>query len=133
MLAWALAGTAGDVGDGPCRWVPDGHLPVADTGLPGRRFVGDVAIKDGKVAAVGPSLDIQGAEEIDATGKHVMPGWTDVHCHFDAQVFWDPLLAPSAQAGVTSASAQFLCACWPVPALIAPCARSRHHGQLWRG
>ena len=41
--------------------------------------MGDVAIKDGKVAAVGPSLEIRGAEEIDATGKHVMPGWTDVH------------------------------------------------------
>eukprot|EP01050_Picozoa_sp_SAG11_P007989 SAG11_NODE_684_length_7743_cov_53.800628_1_plen_116_part_00 len=55
-------------------------------GIPCDRFVGDVAIKDGKVAAVGPHLAIQGAEEIDATGKHVMPGWTDVHTHYDAQV-----------------------------------------------
>ena len=31
-------------------------------------FIGDVAIKDGKVAAVGPSLDVVGAEEVDATG-----------------------------------------------------------------
>ena len=61
-----------------------------------------MAIKDGKVAAVGPSLDIQGAEEIDATGKHVMPGWTDVHTHYDAQCTWDPLLSPSGCAGVTT-------------------------------
>ena len=48
----------------------------------GPPFVGDVAIKDGKILAVGPSLDIDAAEEVDATGRHVMPGWTDVHSHF---------------------------------------------------
>ena len=52
--------------------VPQGGLP----------FVGDVAIKDGKILAVGPGLDIDAAEEVDATGRHVMPGWTDVHSHF---------------------------------------------------
>ena len=44
--------------------------------------MGDVAIKDGKILAVGPSLDIDAVEEVDATGRHVMPGWTDVHSHF---------------------------------------------------
>ena len=44
--------------------------------------MGDVAVKDGKILAVGPSLDIDAAEEVDATGRHVMPGWTDVHSHF---------------------------------------------------
>ena len=44
--------------------------------------VSDVAVKDGKILAVGPSLDIEAAEEVDATGRHVMPGWTDVHSHF---------------------------------------------------
>ena len=98
----------------------------------GEPYVGHLAVADGCIAAIGSQLDIDEAErEIDATGLYLMPGWTDVHCHFDAQVFWDPLLTPSAQAGVTSASAQFLCACWPVRA-HRPCARSRHHGQLWR-
>ena len=51
----------------------------------GTPFVGDVAIKDGKILAVGPSLDMSCTEEVDATGRHVMPGWTDVHSHFVRQ------------------------------------------------
>lgn len=42
----------------------------------------DVAIEDGKIAAVGPQLP--GArEEIDARGLHVLPGLIDVHVHFN--------------------------------------------------
>ena len=48
----------------------------------GAPFVGDVAIKEGKILDVGPGLAVTGAEEIDATGKHLLPGWTDVHSHF---------------------------------------------------
>ena len=65
-------------------------------------FVGDVAIKDGKVSAVGPDLQIQGMEEVDASGMVVAPGFCDIHSHFDAQCTWDPLLSPSAAAGVTT-------------------------------
>ena len=55
----------------------------------------EVAGKDGKISAVGPGLAVKAAREVDATGKHVMPGWVDCHTHFDAQVLWDPLLSPS--------------------------------------
>lgn len=65
-------------------------------------FVGDVAIKDGRIAAVGPSLGIKGAREVDATNKHVTPGWVDAHTHYDAQVMWDPMVSPSAGNGVTT-------------------------------
>jgi N-acyl-D-amino-acid deacylase len=64
--------------------------------------VGDIAIKDDKIVAVGPNLDVVGAQEVDATGKHLLPGWTDVHSHMDAQCMWDPLLQPSAAGGVTT-------------------------------
>ena len=71
----------------------------------GEPYISDLAVADGSIAAIGSQLDVDEAErQIDATGLYLMPGWTDVHCHFDAQVFWDPLLTPSAQAGVTSAS-----------------------------
>jgi N-acyl-D-aspartate/D-glutamate deacylase len=74
---------------------------VDGTGAP--PFVGDVAIRDGKIAAVGPpGLALAAAREVDATGKHLMPGWTDVHTHYDAQCMWDPLLSPSGSAGVTT-------------------------------
>ena len=36
-------------------------------------YVGDVAIKDGLIAAVGASVEGQGVEEVDASGKHVCP------------------------------------------------------------
>ena len=36
-------------------------------------YVGDIAIKDGLIAAVGASVEGQGAEEVDASGKHVCP------------------------------------------------------------
>jgi N-acyl-D-aspartate/D-glutamate deacylase len=61
----------------------------------------DVAIRDGKIAAVG-TIAGKGAEEIDATGKLVTPGFVDIHTHYDAQAVWDPHLAPSAQHGVTT-------------------------------
>jgi allantoinase len=42
----------------------------------------DIAIEDGKIAAIGPDLP-GAAEEIDARGLHVFPGLIDVHLHFN--------------------------------------------------
>lgn len=46
---------------------------VDGTGAPS--YIGDVAVVDGKISAVGPKLDVTGAQEIDATGKIVAPAW----------------------------------------------------------
>ena len=61
----------------------------------------DVAIKDGKISQVGV-VSGTGAEEIDARGKIVTPGFVDIHTHYDAQAVWDQHLAPSAWHGVTT-------------------------------
>ena len=61
----------------------------------------DVAVKDGLVAAVG-EVASGGAEEIDARGMVVAPGFVDIHTHYDAQVMWDPLLSISPWHGVTT-------------------------------
>ncbi|OKI02289.1 hypothetical protein A6A06_14635 [Streptomyces sp. CB02923] len=62
----------------------------------------DVAIKDGRIAAVG-RLDPSDAERVvDATGLIVAPGFVDLHTHYDAQIFWDPYCTISAYHGVTS-------------------------------
>ena len=68
------------------------------------RFVGDIAVQDGRIAAVGKTGEITGQaeQEIDATGLLVAPGWVDIHTHYDGQATWDPVLAPSSWHGVTT-------------------------------
>jgi N-acyl-D-aspartate/D-glutamate deacylase len=63
---------------------------------------GDVAIKDGLIAAVGV-VDGTAKTEIDATGQMVTPGFVDIHTHLDAQIGWDPDMTPVSWHGVTTA------------------------------
>ena len=46
-----------------------------------KEFIGDVAVEGGVIKAVGKDLRFDGAEEIDLTGKTVIPGVIDAHCH----------------------------------------------------
>ncbi len=73
-------------------------------GLGGEPFVGDIAIRDDKVALVEATgiIKEQGREEIDATGRIVTPGFVDIHTHYDGQITWDPYLSPSCYHGVTT-------------------------------
>lgn len=49
--------------------------------MAGPAYVGDVAIDNGKIVAVGQSLSYSDAEVRDVTGMTVMPGIVDPHCH----------------------------------------------------
>jgi N-acyl-D-amino-acid deacylase len=73
---------------------------VDGTGRPA--FAADLAVRDGVVVAVEPTIDGEASEVIDATGLIVTPGFVDIHTHYDGQVTWDPLLEPSASHGVTT-------------------------------
>src|SRR3954470_18892510 len=58
----------------------------------------DVAVKDGRIAAigeVGPDAIETAGRTIDAGGLALMPGIIDIHTHYDAQITWDPTLSPS--------------------------------------
>ena len=77
-----------------------GGTIVDGTGVP--RVVGDIAIEDGKIVAVGEEVDGEARETLDATGLLVTPGFVDIHTHHDAQATWDSLLDPSASHGVTT-------------------------------
>jgi dihydroorotase len=65
----------------------------------------DVAIRDGRIAEVGPGLDRRAAREvIDATGQVVTPGLVDLHTHvYWGSTYWgieaDPV---AARTGVTT-------------------------------
>jgi N-acyl-D-aspartate/D-glutamate deacylase len=65
------------------------------------RFAGDVAVRDGKIVEVG-KVSGNAKRVIDAAGAAVMPGFTDIHTHYDGQVSWDADLAPSCHHGVTT-------------------------------
>jgi N-acyl-D-aspartate/D-glutamate deacylase len=74
-----------------------GGTVVDGSGRPPARA--DVRIRDGVVVAVG---DVgRGGDEIDASGCLVVPGFLDLHTHYDPQVLWDPWLTPSSHQGVT--------------------------------
>src|ERR1700712_611128 len=71
-------------------------------GSGGEPVVADIAGKDGKIAAIGVVTE-PAAEEIDATGKLVTPGFVDIHTHYDGQAVWSDRLSPSSSHGVTTA------------------------------
>ncbi len=62
---------------------------------------GSVAVRDGRIAAVGTAQGEVG-QRIDAVGLALMPGIIDTHTHYDAQITWDPFANPSPALGVTT-------------------------------
>ncbi len=71
------------------------------TGAPPRRE--DVAIRDGRIAARGPSLPADRAgRTVDATGQWLMPGLLDIHTHLDLEVELAPGLPESVRHGTTT-------------------------------
>jgi N-acyl-D-aspartate/D-glutamate deacylase len=61
----------------------------------------DLGIRGDRVVEVGEVTE-RGRREVDADGLLVLPGWVDVHTHYDGQATWDAELAPSSWHGVTT-------------------------------
>jgi N-acyl-D-amino-acid deacylase len=73
---------------------------IDGTGAEG--FQADVAVAGDRIAAVGDLGAMTAAQEIDAQGQVVAPGFIDVHTHDDRYLFTHPEMAPKASQGVTS-------------------------------
>jgi allantoinase len=63
--------------------VSDCDLLIVGARMPGRAEPVDIAIADGVIAAIGPSLPTTAGERIDADGRVVLPGGVDPHVHFN--------------------------------------------------
>ncbi|MFT5118162.1 MAG: N-acyl-D-aspartate/D-glutamate deacylase [Kiritimatiellia bacterium] len=63
----------------------------------------DIAIADGKIVARGKNLDTESATRvIDGNGKWLMPGFFDIHTHYDLELEVAPGLPESVRHGTTS-------------------------------
>ena len=60
--------------------------------------VADIAVRDGVILAVGPSLDLAAGRVVEAGGMHVLPGFIDAHVHFNepGRADWEGFATGSA-------------------------------------
>jgi N-acyl-D-amino-acid deacylase len=70
-------------------------------GSGGPSFAGDVGVVDGRIVEMG-KLGDSAKRVIDVQGQVISPGFIDNHCHFDAQVLWDPLCTFACYHGATT-------------------------------
>ncbi len=70
------------------------------TGAPGR--IADVAVRGGRIVAVAPGLRRASADQLDAKGLAVAPGFIDIHSHADGNLLVDPRCESVIRQGVTT-------------------------------
>ena len=78
----------------------DNALLCDGTGAPAA--LGSLAVRDGRIAAVGNIAGETARQRIDADGRVLSPGFIDPHTHYDAQLAWDPMVTCSPLHGVTT-------------------------------
>jgi N-acyl-D-aspartate/D-glutamate deacylase len=89
-------------------------------------YTGDVAVAGGKIVEVG-RLSGAARQTIEADGRAIAPGFVDNHCHYDAQVVWDPLCTYSCHHGSTTV---IIGNCSLALAPVKPEAREKLAGML---
>ncbi|MEZ6185122.1 MAG: amidohydrolase family protein [Planctomycetota bacterium] len=62
----------------------------------------DLGISEGRVVAVGALDEAEAGEVLDASGAWVVPGFVDVHTHYDLCLGWDGLSAHCLRQGITT-------------------------------
>jgi N-acyl-D-amino-acid deacylase len=77
-----------------------GGTVIDGSGRPGE--ISDVAVHDGRIAAVGPSLPVGSGRVIDAEGLAVAPGFIDIKTHSDFTLPINPKAESKVRQGVTT-------------------------------
>ena len=80
-----------------------GGTVIDGTGGPARRA--DVAVRDGRIVAVGEVGTGSAARTIDASGRVVSPGFIDIHSHSDESVLINSACESAVHQGVTLVAA----------------------------
>jgi N-acyl-D-amino-acid deacylase len=83
-----------------CDILIRGGTLIDGSGRPGE--IGDVAVRDGRIAALGPSLPEGAAKVIDAEGLAVAPGFIDIKTHSDFTLPINPKAESKVRQGVTT-------------------------------
>ncbi|MEM1230806.1 MAG: D-aminoacylase [Pseudomonadota bacterium] len=65
-------------------------------------YRGDIAVQQGRIAAIGSDAEGPAARTLDANGQIVTPGFVDIHTHYDGQASWGERLSPSSNLGATT-------------------------------
>lgn len=96
---------------------------------------GDIAIRDGRIAAIGKDLGSQAEHVLDAGGRVVSPGFIDIHTHTDTNLFDAPKGDSRIFQGITTDLGGN---CGYCPFVYSDDAwesrkdRPRHGGPAWR-
>jgi N-acyl-D-amino-acid deacylase len=98
LAPWQPASSHGGVADFDLL-ITRGRI-VDGTGNPW--FEADLAIKDGRIAAIGRIEPARAARVLNAKGLIVAPGFIDVHTHIEGGIFEQPLAENFLRMGVTS-------------------------------
>jgi N-acyl-D-amino-acid deacylase len=78
-----------------------GPVRVLD-GSGGAEFQANVALHDGRIAAIGVADDVPARTRIDGRRRVLAPGFIDVHTHDDTNVIRTPGMLPKLSQGVTT-------------------------------
>lgn len=71
-------------------------------GLGSKPMRADIAIDKGVIVAIAPSLSLEADKVVDASPWWVMPGFVDIHTHYDLELEIAPGLSESVRHGVTT-------------------------------
>lgn len=77
-----------------------GGLVIDGSGAPERKA--DVAIRDGRIADIGPDISAAGSRVVDASGQVVAPGFIDIKTHSDWTLPLMPQCESKVRQGVTT-------------------------------